>query len=68
MKAHEACIGWDDLETKLSALEIALNVNDVSVIRIIMEQLVSDYTPSGEIVDRVYMEQEAEAQTLGLGN
>ncbi len=66
MKAHEDFIPWADLEVKLNALEMALNVNDVSVIRLMMQQLVSGYTPSGEIVDWVYLEQEAEAQALGL--
>lgn len=66
MKAHEEFIPWADLEAKLSALVMALNVNDVGVIRLMMRQLVSGYTPSDEIVDWVYLEQEAEAQALGL--
>jgi len=66
MKAHEEFIPWIDLEAKLQALEMALNVNDVGVIRLMMEKLVTGYTPSDEIVDWVYLEQEAEAQALGL--
>jgi FlaA1/EpsC-like NDP-sugar epimerase len=66
MKAHEQFIPWSEFEGKLKALEIALNVNDVSVIRLMMEKLVSGYTPSDEIVDWVYLEQEAEAQAPGL--
>lgn len=66
MKAHEEFIPWTDLEAKLQALEMALNVNDVGVIRLMMEKLVTGYTPSDEIVDWVYLEQEAEAQALGL--
>jgi nucleoside-diphosphate-sugar epimerase len=65
MKAHEEFIPWVDLESKLNALEMALNVNDVSVIRLMMQQLVTGYTPSDEIVDWVYLQQEAEAQALG---
>ena len=61
MKAHEDFVPWGELEAKLSALEAALNVNDVGVIRLMMEKLVSGYTPSGQIVDWVYLEQEAEA-------
>lgn len=61
MKAHEDFVPWGELEAKLHALEAALNVNDVGVIRLMMEKLVSGYTPSGEIVDWVYLEQEAEA-------
>lgn len=66
-KVHEEFIPWADLESKLDALEMALNVNDVDVIRLMMQQLVTGYTPSDEIVDWVYLEQEAEAQALGLG-
>ncbi|OGT89662.1 MAG: capsular biosynthesis protein [Gammaproteobacteria bacterium RIFOXYA12_FULL_61_12] len=66
MKAHEEFIPWAELEDKLNALEMALNVNDVGVIRLMMEKLVTGYTPSDEIVDWVHLEQEAEAQALGL--
>ncbi|MPN31162.1 hypothetical protein SDC9_178636 [bioreactor metagenome] len=66
MKAHEEFFSWSDLEAKLNALEMALNVNDVGVIRLMMEKLVTGYTPSDEIVDWVYLEQEAEAQALGM--
>jgi FlaA1/EpsC-like NDP-sugar epimerase len=66
MKAHEEFIPWIDLEAKIQALEMALNVNDVGVIRLMMEKLVTGYTPSDEIVDWVYLEHEAEAQALGL--
>lgn len=66
MKAHEEFIPWTELEAKLNALEIALNVNDVCVIRLMMEEFVTGYMPSDEIVDWVYLEQEAEARALGL--
>jgi FlaA1/EpsC-like NDP-sugar epimerase len=65
MKAHEVFIPWSELGPKLNALEMALNVNDVGVVRLMMQQLVSGYTPSDEIVDWVYLEQEAEALKLG---
>ena len=67
MKAHEDFIPWAEFEAKLTALEMALNVNDVGVIRLMMQQLVAGYTPSDDIVDWVYLEQEAEAQALGVG-
>jgi len=41
-------------------------VNVVGVIRLMMEKLVKGYPPSDEIVNWVYLEQEAEAQALGL--
>ena len=64
MKAHEEHMGWDELEQKLRSLEMVLNINDVAVIRLMMQQLVPGYTPDDEIVDWVYMEQEAEALAL----
>jgi FlaA1/EpsC-like NDP-sugar epimerase len=66
MKAHEEFIPWAEFEAKLTALEMALNVNDVGVIRLMMQQLVTGYIPSDDIVDWVYLEQEAEAQALGV--
>ena len=66
MKAHEDFIPWVDLEDRLRVLELALGSNDVSVIRLMMAKLVSGYIPSAEIVDWVFMEQEAEADRLGL--
>lgn len=66
MKAHEEFLPWEELEAKLKALEIALNVNDVGVMRLIVQELVSGYVPSDDIVDWVYLEQEAEADKLGM--
>lgn len=64
MKAHEDFMSWTDFEAKLNALEIALSVNDVGVIRLMMQQLVAGYIPSDDIVDWVYLAQEAEAHAL----
>ena len=60
MKAHEEYIPWPDLEEYLNALEIAINLNDVVVMRLMMKKLVAGFMPSNEIVDWVYLEQEAE--------
>ena len=68
MKAHEEFIPWAEFEAKLTALEMALNVNDVGVIRLMMQQLVAGYIPRDDIVDWVYLEQEAEAQALGVAS
>jgi hypothetical protein len=38
---------------------MALNVNDIGVIRLIMERLIPDYTPSSDIVDWVYAAESA---------
>ncbi len=64
MKAHEEFIPWSEFEAKLTALEMALNVNDVGVIRLMMQQLVDGYTPNDGIVDWVYLEQESEAKAI----
>jgi FlaA1/EpsC-like NDP-sugar epimerase len=64
MKAHEDFLPWPALEDKLNALRIALDANDVGVIRTMLQQLISGYQPSGEIVDWVYLEQEAKADAL----
>jgi len=40
-------------------------VIDVSIIRLMMQELVAGYTPDKDIVDWVYLEQEAEAQVAG---
>ena len=61
MKAQEEFILWEDLENKLNALQMAVNVNDVGVIRRMMQQLISGYTPNDEIVDWVYLAQQAKA-------
>lgn len=60
MKAHEEFLPWTELEAKLNALEMALNVNDVGLIRLMLQQLVNGYTPSDDIVDWVYLEQSAD--------
>ncbi|MFA5627841.1 MAG: nucleoside-diphosphate sugar epimerase/dehydratase [Thiohalomonadaceae bacterium] len=60
MKAQDDFIPWTELESKLDALETVLNINDVGIIRHMMEELISGYQPEGEIVDWVYLEQELE--------
>jgi FlaA1/EpsC-like NDP-sugar epimerase len=66
MKAREDFLPWAELEERLEALKMALNVNDVGVIRQMMMSLVKGYSPTADIVDWVYLEQEAEAKSLGL--
>ena len=60
MKASEEKMSWADLQDSLNAMQVALDVNDVGVLRRMLEQLVSGYPPSGEIVDWVHLAQEAE--------
>lgn len=60
MQAQEDFIPWPQFEVKLKSLELAINTNDVGLIRLIMKELVAGYSPSDEIVDWVYLEQLAE--------
>ena len=46
----------------VQALSMAMGVNDVAVIRSMLQQLVPEYTPNGELVDWVHLEQEREAK------
>ena len=55
MKAHEQYLSWSQLQGNLNALSIAMSVNDVPVIRAQLQELVSGYQPSGEVVDWVHM-------------
>ena len=57
MKAHEKKLPYDRLQDKLGALEAALSTNDVPLIRLLLQEIVTDYTPSNNVVDWVYREQ-----------
>ena len=57
MRAQDDFLPWTRLEDDLKKLEMLLNVNDVSAIRIMLERLVSGYTPSTNIVDWIYTEE-----------
>lgn len=61
MKAHEDFLAWTELEQRLEALQASLEVNDVGVVRLMLQELVSGYQPTGEIVDWVHLEHLAEA-------
>jgi FlaA1/EpsC-like NDP-sugar epimerase len=56
MKAHEDFVSWDELQAKLSGLRLALDANDVPLIRSLLKELVPGYQPDGEVVDWVWME------------
>ena len=62
MRAQENFIIWEEFEPKLHALEIALNTNDVGVIRMMMQQLVEGYVPNDDILDWVHLQQEVRAK------
>jgi len=50
MKAHEEFLPWDVLQQELEALKIALDANDVKLIRDILKKLVSGYEPNSDFV------------------
>lgn len=65
MKAQEAFLPWAQLQQSLGALHLAKGVNDVPLIRGLLQQLVSGYEPTGDVVDWVYLAQERESMVSG---
>jgi FlaA1/EpsC-like NDP-sugar epimerase len=63
MKANEQFLVWSELRARLQALSMAVSANDVPAIRGLLQQLVSGYQPTGEVVDWVHLAQEREAST-----
>ena len=59
MKAHEEFLPWTSLQSSLQALDKAMDANDVELVRQMLQSLVTGYTPSGDIVDWVYLKQDA---------
>jgi len=64
MKAQEPFLPWVQLQQSLGELHLAKGVNDVALMKGLLQQLVSGYQPTGEVVDWVYLAQERDA----LGN
>jgi FlaA1/EpsC-like NDP-sugar epimerase len=56
MKAHEDFLPWAELQSKLVTLSVALDANDVPLIRTLLKELVPGYQPDGEVVDWVWTE------------
>jgi FlaA1/EpsC-like NDP-sugar epimerase len=61
MKAHEQFLKWNELESRLSTLNIAVGVNDVPMIRRLLQHSVSGYQPSGDVVDWVHLAKQRHA-------
>ena len=55
MKAHEDFLPWGELQSKLAALGLALDANDVPLIRTLLKDLVPGYQPEGDVVDWVHL-------------
>jgi FlaA1/EpsC-like NDP-sugar epimerase len=58
-KAREAYLPWSELQPQLRALRIATNNNDVEALRSLLVQLVEGYRPDPNVVDWVYLENNA---------
>jgi FlaA1/EpsC-like NDP-sugar epimerase len=56
MKAHEDFLPWAELQSKLVLLGVALDTNDVPMIRKQLKDLVPGYQPDGDVVDWVWAE------------
>jgi FlaA1/EpsC-like NDP-sugar epimerase len=56
MKAHEDFLPWNALQIKLAGLVLALDVNNVPLIRTLLKELVPGYQPDAEVVDWVWIE------------
>ena len=57
LKAHEEFIPWDELQPHLHTLQIAVDNDDVEIIRSLLQKLVKGYQPDDKVVDWVYMEE-----------
>jgi FlaA1/EpsC-like NDP-sugar epimerase len=56
MSAHEDFIPWADFRAALERLNAAVAADDYPRIRQLLREIVSGYTPEGDIVDWIYME------------
>jgi FlaA1/EpsC-like NDP-sugar epimerase len=59
MKSHEAFIEWSVLELQLQSLENALSANNVKLVRQLLQGLVSEYSPTSDVVDWIYLAHQA---------
>jgi len=62
MKAHEDFLPWAELQSKLAALGVALDANDVPLIRTLLKELVPGYQPDGDVVDWVWTEKASKSR------
>ena len=64
MKANEDFLPWDALQVKLADLTQALETNDVPLIRTSLKDLVPGYQPEGDVVDWVWLAQQAKKMEI----
>ncbi|WP_449405611.1 polysaccharide biosynthesis protein [Massilia phosphatilytica] len=67
MKAHDDAMPLERLTERLAAVELALALNNVEMLRQLLSELVSGYQPAAEIVDWVHLEQIEELQMHDVG-
>jgi len=56
MRANEDSLSWDVLKVKLNELLVAVREDDYSLVRQLLRETVSGYSPDGEIVDYIYQQ------------
>lgn len=56
MSAHEDFIPWSELRTHLENLSAAVALDDYVRVRQLLREVVSGYSPEGDIVDWIHME------------
>jgi FlaA1/EpsC-like NDP-sugar epimerase len=61
MTAHEVFVPWDRLSEKLAQLRVALDAEDIDVIRTLLHEVVNGYQPAAEIVDWSFIEKRRQA-------
>jgi len=61
MKANEDFMPWHKLQLQLDEINMAVQTNDVSKIRGLLQSLVPGYQPSDEVVDWVHMAEKLKA-------
>jgi FlaA1/EpsC-like NDP-sugar epimerase len=61
MKAQEEYLPWEELSGELALLALAVQDNQVEAIRAILGRLVSGYTAAAELVDLIYLKENATA-------
>ncbi|RPI14989.1 MAG: polysaccharide biosynthesis protein [Lysobacterales bacterium] len=65
MRAREHSLPWDEVQQLLHDLIVAMGQFDVQTARELLKRGVSEYRPSGEIVDRVWARRESERRSKG---
>ena len=66
-RAQDPFIPWHQLETDLNTLKLLLSQNNVEMIVTLLQKLVTDYQPNGELVDWVFAAQVNHLQSASGG-